>query len=436
MQLRTCLEDGGTPRLDRWGVDSEYGTLRDVLVGPITPRHPAILSVLGAAAGLVLWTAARAAAPVAAESTEGMVVSAQHVASDVGAAVLRDGGNAIDAAVAVGYALAVTHPCCGNLGGGGFITIHLANGKDTFINFRETAPQAASANMYLDSQGNPIAEKSINGYLAVGVPGTVLGLETAREKYGTLPRVALLKPAIRLAEQGFVLTRGDVDVLDEGTNAFRTEPNVAAVFLNHGIPFKPGDKLIQPQLAATLRIISDGGADAFYHGAIAEAIAAESQAHGGLLTKQDFAAYTVTESPPVTCTYRAYTVLSAPPPSSGGRPSVRDAASLGRLSVACSRLSFEPVNSLYDRSHALRLPRPQSVSGRSGVRRQPNRSLDIGYQRGSHQITYHDESCDAVGVTRRRKRSCRKRDDHTLLGRRSHGKCRIGHLHDQRRLRR
>ena len=290
-----------------------------MIFSPIGASRPSgLVPILFAATAVVVGAAAQAAAPLSVESTEGMVVSAQHVASDVGAAVLRDGGNAVDAAVAVGYALAVTHPCCGNLGGGGFMIIHLANGKDTFINFREKAPQAARWNMYLDARGNAIPEKSRDGYLAVGVPGTVMGLETARERYGTLPRATLLKPAIQLAEQGFGLTRGDVDVLEEGTAAFRNEPNVAAVFLNHGVPFKPGDRLVQPELAATLRAISEGGVQAFYHGAIAAAVAAETQARGGLLTKQDFAAYTVTESPPVSCPYRGYTVLSAPPPSSGG----------------------------------------------------------------------------------------------------------------------
>ncbi len=157
-------------------------------------------------ASVNLWTAYSAsvfsAAPLALESTQGMVVTAQHEASDVGAAILRQGGNAIDAAVAVGYALAVTHPCCGNLGGGGFMTIHLADGRNTFINFREKAPQAASANMYLDAAGNPVSTKSLDGYLAVGVPGTVMGLETARQKYGTLPRETLMAPAIRLADAG------------------------------------------------------------------------------------------------------------------------------------------------------------------------------------------------------------------------------------------
>ena len=262
--------------------------------------------------------AAHAAAPLELESDKGMVVSSQHLASDVGAAILRQGGNAVDAAVAVGYALAVTHPCCGNLGGGGFMTIHFADGRNTFINFREKAPLAARADMFLDAGGTVVSNRSLNGYLAVGVPGTVMGLETARRKYGTLPRATLIAPAIKLAEEGFVLTRGDVDVLADGTEGFRNQPNVAAIFLNHGEPYSPGDRLIQKDLAATLRAISSGGTDAFYHGAIPKALSAASHAHGGLLTPEDFAAYTATESAPISCAYRGYTIVSAPPPSSGG----------------------------------------------------------------------------------------------------------------------
>ena len=247
-----------------------------------------------------------------------MVVTAQHLASEVGADILRRGGNAVDAAVAVGYALAATHPCCGNLGGGGFMTIHLADGRDTFINFREKAPLAARADMFLDAHGDPISDKSLNGYLAAGVPGTVLGLETARREYGTLPRAVLMAPSIQLAEKGFILTRGDVDVLEVGSAEFRGQPNVAAIFLHQGVPFKPGERLVQKDLAATLRAISEGGADAFYHGAIAAAVAASAHANGGLLTEQDFAAYAITESAPISCKYRGFTILSAPPPSSGG----------------------------------------------------------------------------------------------------------------------
>jgi gamma-glutamyltranspeptidase/glutathione hydrolase len=269
---------------------------------------------------LAAWSsfAAQSAERPALESARDMVVSAQHAASDVGAAILREGGNAIDAAVAVGYALAVTHPCCGNIGGGGFMTIHLSDGKDTFINFREKAPLAARSDMFLDAAGNPVDASSRDGYLAVGVPGTVLGLETALQEYGTLPRAKLLAPAIRLAQEGFVLTQGDADVLAQATAAFRTQPNVAAVFMNHGLPYAAGTRLVQKKLGLTLSKISDEGPDAFYHGSIADAVVRASRAHGGILTKADFDKYTVTESAPVTCTYRSFSVISAPPPSSGG----------------------------------------------------------------------------------------------------------------------
>jgi gamma-glutamyltranspeptidase / glutathione hydrolase len=272
-------------------------------------------SMVLAAAAL---SSARAAAPASLESPDGMVVTAQHLASDVGAAILRQGGNAVDAAVAVGYALAVTHPCCGNLGGGGFMTIHLADGRNTFINFREKAPLAARADMFLDARGNLIGDASLNGFLAAGVPGTVMGLEAARQRYGTLPRPTLMAQAIRLAEDGFVLSRGDVDELEVGTPEFRKRPNVAAVFLNHEAPYRPGERLVQTNLAKTLRAISEAGPQAFYQGSIAAAVVSASQAGGGLLTAQDFASYTVTESAPLSCRYRGFTIVSAPPPSSGG----------------------------------------------------------------------------------------------------------------------
>jgi gamma-glutamyltranspeptidase/glutathione hydrolase len=272
-------------------------------------------ALMGAAGGS---GPARAGAPAAVESSTGMVVTAQHLASDVGAEVLRRGGNAIDAAVAVGYALAVTHPCCGNIGGGGFMLIHTAGGQNAFINFRERAPLAATADMYLGPDGQPIAARSLDGHLAVGVPGTVLGLETALDAYGTMSRAELMAPAIRLAEDGFILEPGDIDTLANGNAAFAREPNVAAIFLKDGKPFAAGDRLVQKDLAVTLRSISAGGAAAFYQGPLAQAVARESQAHGGLLTARDFAAYTVTREAPVTCAYRGYTVVSAPPPSSGG----------------------------------------------------------------------------------------------------------------------
>src|SRR6202789_4148608 len=171
---------------------------------PVARFSSLILAAVGISSAISL---AHAAAPAPLESAGGMVVTAQHLASDVGADILRQGGNAVDAAVAIGYALAVTHPCCGNLGGGGFMTIHLADGRNTFINFREKAPLAARADMFLDAHGNVAGNSSVDGYLAAGVPGTVMGLETARQKFGTLPRATLMAPAIKLGAEGFILTR-------------------------------------------------------------------------------------------------------------------------------------------------------------------------------------------------------------------------------------
>ncbi len=268
--------------------------------------------------GLVFSVFSHAAsmAPVAADN--GMVVSAQHLATRVGVDVLKDGGNAVDAAVAVGYALAVVYPAAGNLGGGGFMTLTLADGRKTFLDFREKAPLAASANMYLDAAGNVVPRASTHGHLAVGVPGTVSGLELARSKYGSLPRSALLAPAIALAERGFVLEQGDIDLLVTATEDFRKDPASAAIYLNHGQPYAVGQKLVQPDLARTLRAVSERGVDGFYKGAVAEAIVRSSQAGGGILTQADLDQYRTREMAPVECDYRGRHIVSAPPPSSGG----------------------------------------------------------------------------------------------------------------------
>ena len=248
-----------------------------------------------------------------------MVVTAQHIASAVGAGILAAGGNAIDAAVAVGYALAVVEPCCGNIGGGGFMTLHLADGRDSFINFRETAPAAASAGMYLDQAGKPVPEASRYGWRAIGVPGTVLGLDRALREYGSLARAAVMAPAIALARDGFVLSRHDARLLDAKAERFRQDPAAAKIFLRpDGGPFQPGDRLVQKDLATTLAAIAREGPDAFYNGPVAAAVARASLANGGILTARDFADYTVTEGPPLSCSYRGYLILSAPPPSSGG----------------------------------------------------------------------------------------------------------------------
>ncbi|WP_342710888.1 gamma-glutamyltransferase [Bradyrhizobium sp. B124] len=259
---------------------------------------------------------AASVAPVAAEN--GMVVSAQHLATQVGIEVLKRGGNAVDAAVAVGYALAVAYPAAGNLGGGGFMTIQLADGRKTFLDFRETAPKGATANMYLDKDGNVIAGLSTKGHLAVGVPGSVAGMEYAREKYGTMKRADVIAPALQLAEDGFVLDQGDVSMLQTSTKDFQDDPASAAIFLNNGKPFQVGERLTQHELAETLREISKRGTDGFYKGWVGAAIVASSQAGKGLLTQEDLDDYKVRELAPVECDYRGYHVVSAPPPSSGG----------------------------------------------------------------------------------------------------------------------
>ena len=269
--------------------------------------------LLAAAVGV-----AQATSDAPVEAANGMAVSAQHYASEVGAQILKAGGNAIDAAVAIGYALAVTYPSAGNIGGGGFATIHLANGKNTFINFRERAPLAASADMYLDADGHVIPMASLYGYKAVAVPGTVMGLQKMLDEYGTLKRQRVMAPAIRLAAQGFVLTAGDIEFFQANEQYFRQEPNVAAIFLKKAGQYAVGDRLIQTDLAATLRKISAQGNDAFYKGDIAQKVVAVSEQRGGLLTLQDFSSYTVDETPPLECSYRGYHIVSSPPPSSGG----------------------------------------------------------------------------------------------------------------------
>jgi len=298
---------------------------------PGRQKSAAALAALGAPVlsttlhALLIACAAFAAAPglaapsSQAEGERGMVVTAQHEASAVGLQILAGGGNAIDAAVAVGYALAVVDPCCGNIGGGGFMLIHRADGKDSVINFRETAPRAADPGMYLDASGAVMREASLYGYRAVAVPGTVMGLDRALSEYGRLGRAAVMAPAIALARDGFVLGEADAGLLEGKAAQLAADPEAARIFRRaDGTPYRPGDRLVQPDLAKTLELIAETGPDGFYRGPIAAGVAAASQAHGGFLTAQDFADYTVTEAAPVTCRYRGYLVLSAPPPSAGG----------------------------------------------------------------------------------------------------------------------
>jgi len=276
------------------------------------------IRILVACLSLAAASAAHAASatPVAAEN--GMVVTAQHLATEVGVDILKRGGNAVDAAIAVGYALAVVYPAAGNLGGGGFMTMSFADGRKTFLDFREKAPGAASRDMYLDKDGNIIKGLSTIGWLAVAVPGTVSGLEYAREKYGTLTRAALIEPAIELAEDGFILDQGDVNMLAAATEDFKKFPATAEIFLNKGRPFAAGERLVQHDLAATLRLIREQGVDGFYGGKTAAAIVTASQAGEGIIDREDLKRYRTREQPPVECDYRTYHVISAPPPSSGG----------------------------------------------------------------------------------------------------------------------
>jgi gamma-glutamyltranspeptidase/glutathione hydrolase len=257
--------------------------------------------------------ALRDVAPV--EAQHAMVVSVQHDASDAGLQMLKAGGNAVDAAVATGFALAVVYPDAGNLGGGGFMMLRLANGESHFLDFREEAPLAATANMYLDNQGKIVPEASTVGYLSVGVPGTVAGLVEAQRRFGKLSLRQVMTPAIQFAEKGYVLSDGEAAMLrDPLLSLF---PESRRIFQRNGNFYQAGDVFKQPELARTLtRIEQDPGS--FYHGALANELARAIQKYGGLVSKKDLAVYHVKDRKPLTGTYRQYEILAPPPPSSGG----------------------------------------------------------------------------------------------------------------------
>ncbi|MBE9062248.1 gamma-glutamyltransferase [cf. Phormidesmis sp. LEGE 11477] len=247
------------------------------------------------------------------------VATSHHEATQVGIDILSEGGNAIDAAVAVGYALAVVHPCCGNLGGGGFMTLRLSDKTTRFINFRETAPLAAAETLYQDSEGKVVEGLSTDGYLAVATPGTVAGLEYAREKYGSgnFTREELISPAQSLAEEGFTLSEPGQKLLSREMSETNKDSEVSAIFTKQGEPLNPGDRLVQKDLAQTLALIASEGSSAFYNGKIAERIVTDSQENGGILTMRDFATYQVQDTEPLNCDYRGFTIVTAPPPGGG-----------------------------------------------------------------------------------------------------------------------
>lgn len=262
-------------------------------------------------------TAGATSEPVRARHA--MVVSTNDLATQVGVEILRKGGNAIDAAIATGFALAVVHPAAGNIGGGGFILAHMANGEVRAFDFREKAPAAAHERMYLDASGKYDEVKHHDSYASVGVPGTVAGFFLAHEKLGRLPMKDLIAPAIRLAEKGFPLTWSLADAFRENAPEFKKYPASVKVFLKNGTDFyEAGDVWKQPDLARTLRRIQKNGRDGFYKGETARLLAADMKKNGGLVTEADLAAYEAKERTPVRGTYRGYEVISMPPPSSGG----------------------------------------------------------------------------------------------------------------------
>ncbi len=295
--------------------------------------------------------------PVRAQ--HGMVVSVHHLASDAGVEILRQGGNAVDAAVATGFALAVVHPMAGNLGGGGFLLLRTHDGKATFIDYREKAPLAATETMYQDAQGNVIPNASVVGYRSIATPGSVAGLVYSEKKYGKLGLKRVMAPAIQLARDGFALTPEEAhELTDRDLAQF---PASRLLFQRNGSYYREGEIFQQPELARTLeRIAADP--DDFYHGKMAHELVDDLKKGGALITLEDLAQYNVVERKPVVGTFHNYTVISAPPPSSGGIVLLSalnilegyDLASLGDRSADSMHLITEAYRRAYmDRSDYL-----------------------------------------------------------------------------------
>jgi gamma-glutamyltranspeptidase / glutathione hydrolase len=248
---------------------------------------------------------------------KGMVVAQEPLAADVGVTILRSGGNAVDAAVAVGFALAVTHPFAGNIGGGGFMLIRLADGRTTFIDFREKAPGKATHDMYLDASGNVMPD-SLVGWRAVGVPGTVRGLELAVKKYGTKSWSELLQPAIHLASAGFPISYSQMRSFQYAADLLSQFPDSKRIFLKDGTFYDWNENFQQPELARTLERIAHNGAKEFYEGETARILASQMEKNGGLITLEDLREYQSVERKPLEGDYKGYHIITSPPPSSGG----------------------------------------------------------------------------------------------------------------------
>jgi gamma-glutamyltranspeptidase / glutathione hydrolase len=266
--------------------------------------------------GLLLVMPVLAFRPVAAK--HGMVVSSEPLASQAGVEILKKGGNAVDAAVATGFALAVTHPFAGNIGGGGFMLIRMADGRSALIDYREEAPGAATRNMYLDSQGNVVPDLSTVGALSTGVPGTVAGFALAERKYGRLGLGAVMQPAIRLAQDGFPVSYWLAQSLQDHEKLLSKFRESRRIYLRNGDPYQPGDMFRQPELASTLRLIAHDGPKVFYRGSIARKIVATIKKYNGIINREDLESYRAKVRKPLAGHFRGYEVLAPPPPSSGG----------------------------------------------------------------------------------------------------------------------
>jgi gamma-glutamyltranspeptidase/glutathione hydrolase len=407
----------------------------------IAPHRVTVVAPLAAAIALLtggaLWTGDSAAPPQpvaahasrtgpAVRSSHGMVVSATEYASRIGVGVLRAGGNAVDAAIATGFALAVTHPAAGNIGGGGFMVIRFPDGAVTAFDFRERAPLAANPRMFLDSTGEYSSEIHHDSYKAVGVPGTVAGFVKAHRTYGTGEWSRLVEPSVRLARDGFAVMPGLAESLRYAIARMRPYPASVAAFSNDGEPYRTGEIFRQPDLANTLERIMLEGHDGFYRGETAHLIAAEMRRGGGLITEEDLAAYEAYERVPIAGTYRGYDIISMPPPSSGGTALVEmlnilegfDLAAMGHNSAAYIHHLTEAMRRAYlDRARFLADPayadvplerltsKEYAAQLRETIdpyRASPSDPLDIGLPWESPQTTHYsvvDADGMAVSVT-------------------------------------
>ncbi|HTV19703.1 MAG TPA: gamma-glutamyltransferase, partial [Polyangiaceae bacterium] len=305
--------------------------------------------------------------PAVAVGRQGAVSSAEAAASDVGIAIMKKGGNAVDAAVAVGFALGVTHPTAGNMGGGGFMVIHLPSGESAAIDYREVAPKAASRDMYLDDKGD-VGDKGRVGPLAAGIPGVVAGLAYAHEKYGKLPWAELIQPSIALARDGHALDEFHAKDMEWVSGSIAKyagaagkanaalgsalQATTAALTKTDGSAYRTGDVWKQPDLATTLELIAKEGPDAFYKGAFAERMAARVREMGGIWTTEDLASYKAVEREVVSFPYRGHQVITMPPPSAGGVVLRQILAASETLSL--ERLPWDSVERIHYYVEALR----------------------------------------------------------------------------------